>query len=90
MNECSQLIELTTLKNRIVELEKADIRMQADINQVKSEITALTDSIDEVKTQMEKGFNRISNIVFRAMLAIISILLTALGVLIYNFIIVKL
>jgi hypothetical protein len=90
LNECSQLIELTTLKNRIVELEKADIRMQADINQVKSEITALTDSIDEVKTQMEKGFNRISNIVFRAMLAIISILLTALGVLIYNFIIVKL
>lgn len=88
MNDCVQLIKLKELTDRIIELEKADIKIQAEVNSIKSDITDLTKSIDEVKFQMEKGFNRVSSIVFRAMTAIIGILLTILGALIYNYFIV--
>lgn len=87
MNDCIQKERLQEIINRIVELEKSDIKIQSDIRILENNITDLSNNIDDVKEQMRIGFDRISSIVFRAMLGIISILLTALGVLVYNFII---
>jgi hypothetical protein len=87
-HKCIQTVVINELTNRIIELEKADIKIQAEVKSVKSEITALTESIDEIKLQMRAGFDRISSLVFKSMAGIIGILLTALGVLIYNYLIV--
>ena len=90
MNDCIQKQKIQEIIDRIVELEKSDIKIESDIRMLENNIKGLSKDIDEVKKQMQAGFDRVSRIVFRAMAVIISILLTALGVLVYNFIILRL
>lgn len=87
MTDCVQEKTIKELVERVVNLEKADIEIKGNLKILENNIEDLATNINEVKIQMQVGFDRVSNIVFKSMIGIISILLTALGVLVYNFII---
>ena len=73
-NECTQTVKLEKIENKIISLEKEDIKIQKDVE-------GLGEDVKDIKKIISAGFNK----VLLVMGFIISILLTALGIMVYNF-----
>ncbi len=81
---CSKDEIIESLKNQTWELKAEHLATDTTIVAIKEDVRRVENDMVDMRKEIQEGFRGVSNKIIAAMGFIISILLTALGVLIYD------